>query len=69
MKRRDFLRRSGETADGLAGLSLMGQCGIQARRPNILLVMADDMGFSDAGCFGGEIDTPNLKRYTDIMNP
>ncbi len=29
-------------------------------KPNILLIMADDLGFSDLGCFGGEIDTPNL---------
>ena len=33
-----------------------------ARRPNIVLVMADDMGFSDLGCHGSEIDTPNLDR-------
>ncbi|MHC4540899.1 MAG: sulfatase-like hydrolase/transferase, partial [Planctomycetota bacterium] len=32
------------------------------RRPNIVLVMADDMGFSDAGCYGGEIHTPNIDR-------
>jgi arylsulfatase len=31
-------------------------------RPNIVLIMADDMGFSDIGCYGGEIDTPNLNR-------
>jgi arylsulfatase A-like enzyme len=30
--------------------------------PNILLIVADDMGWSDLGCFGGEIDTPNLDR-------
>jgi len=30
--------------------------------PNVLLIMADDMGFSDAGCYGGEIATPNLDR-------
>lgn len=32
------------------------------RRPNVVLVLADDMGFSDLGCFGGEIATPNLDR-------
>ena len=31
-----------------------------ADRPNILLIMSDDMGYSDIGCFGGEIETPNL---------
>jgi arylsulfatase len=29
-------------------------------KPNILLILADDLGFSDLGCFGGEIATPNL---------
>ena len=31
-------------------------------RPNILLILCDDMGFSDTGCYGGEIDTPNIDR-------
>lgn len=32
------------------------------KRPNILLIMADDLGYSDIGRFGGEIATPNLDR-------
>jgi arylsulfatase A-like enzyme len=31
-------------------------------KPNILFIVADDMGYSDAGCYGGEISTPNLDR-------
>jgi arylsulfatase A-like enzyme len=33
-----------------------------APRPNLLLIMADDMGFSDLSCYGGEIATPHLDR-------
>lgn len=31
-------------------------------RPNVVLILADDMGFSDIGCYGGEIGTPNVDR-------
>jgi len=34
----------------------------EAARPNIILIMADDMGYSDIGCFGSEIATPNIDR-------
>jgi arylsulfatase len=35
---------------------------VAARKPNVVVILADDMGFSDAGCYGGEIDTPNIDR-------
>lgn len=46
-------------------LLLLGSC-LQAAnandRPNILVILADDLGYSDLGCFGGEIQTPHLDR-------
>ncbi len=46
-----------------------------AKRPNIVVIMADDMGFSDLGCFGSEIPTPHLDalataglRFTQFYN-
>src|SRR3569623_201654 len=32
------------------------------KRPNIVLILNDDMGYSDIGCYGGEVETPNLDR-------
>lgn len=50
-------------------------CASEPDRPNVLIILADDMGFSDAGCYGGEILTPNLDalarnglRFTQFYN-
>jgi arylsulfatase len=51
MLRREFLST-------LAGAALSPAA--DTKRPNIVLIMADDMGFSDLGCYGSEIATPNL---------
>lgn len=72
----------------LASLAIfLSRCGVnekrndsdpkkkEDRRPNIVLIMADDLGFSDLGCYGGEINTPNLDklaanglRFTQFYN-
>jgi len=42
------------------GTSAQAQARAPAKRPNIVLILGDDLGFSDMGSFGGEIRTPNL---------
>ena len=37
----------------------------KGQRPNIVLILNDDMGFSDLGCYGGEINSPSLDRLAD----
>ncbi len=48
---------------------------LSADKPNVLIILADDLGYSDLGCYGGEIETPNLDalasnglRYTQFYN-
>src|SRR5258707_205184 len=54
------------TAAGLLGAFLVAPVAAQptnaGSRPNIIIILADDMGFSDLGCYGGEIHTPNVDR-------
>ena len=35
------------------------------KRPNVMLVLMDDMGYSDPGCYGGEVETPNIDRLAN----
>lgn len=68
MNRRNFLRTA---LAGTGGLAFGGMSSLARQekpldeRPNIVLIMADDMGYSDIGCYGGEIETPNLNRLAN----
>ena len=51
------------------------KAGVNQARPHIVLILADDLGFSDLGCYGGEIRTPRLDglaregaRYSEMYN-
>lgn len=48
----------------MVGISVAVQAKEQPSRPNIILILADDMGFSDIGCYWSEIQTPNLDRLS-----
>jgi len=58
--RRDLLRMGAAASAMPWACSPGSQTEGAAKRPNIIVTMADDMGFSDIGCYGGEINTPVL---------
>jgi arylsulfatase len=57
LDRRSFLAALG----GIAGSAALPAQGL---KPNFLVILADDLGFSDIGPYGGEIETPNLDRLS-----
>ena len=36
-----------------------------ARQPNVIIILADDLGYGDLGCYGGKIPTPHLYRMAE----
>jgi arylsulfatase A-like enzyme len=73
----DRLMTTHRFAATVALLALVAGSGAApaASRPNIVVILCDDMGFSDLGCYGGEIHTPNLDllaagglRFTQFYN-
>lgn len=57
----DVMRRFILSSAFAVALSLQSFAAASTR-PNIIVILADDMGFSDLGCYGGEIKTPNLDK-------
>jgi arylsulfatase len=45
--------------------SLASAAAVSSKKPNIIIIVADDMGYSDLGCYGSEIQTPNLDALAD----
>ena len=69
MTRRDFLKyvSVGASAAWATSGSVSGSAPDEdnSEKPNVILILVDDMGYSDLGCYGGEIETPNLDRLAD----
>ncbi len=52
--------RSGRWHAAVLGAAMLSSLAGAGLRPNFVVILADDMGFSDLGCYGGEIETPRL---------
>nr|WP_321412132.1 arylsulfatase [uncultured Carboxylicivirga sp.] len=51
----------------LIGIAILSACSEKQdqKRPNVILIMADDMGYSDIGCYGGDVQTPNIDKLAN----
>lgn len=88
MDRREFIRRASAGSAVLAGSSVLAGTSVfggltgctepsrdGAPHPNVVLIFSDDLGYSDIGCYGGELRTPNIDalgmgglRFTNFIN-
>ena len=80
LNRRNFLKAVGfyavaSSISGCVAAASRTSNRAHAGKPNIIVIMCDDMGYSDIGCYGGEIETPNLDklatnglRFTQFYN-
>lgn len=71
MDRRKFLESAAAGSLGLLGASGPSSAfgredpSQEADRPNILVILADDLGFADVGCYGAEVNTPHIDRLAE----
>jgi len=61
LTRRHFLKSIGISASAII-LPRLTKASDTIKRPNIVIIIGDDIGYSDFGCYGGEIETPNIDR-------
>ena len=67
LSRREFLRcAAGGTVGAIAGPALLSGCGggQSADKPNLVIVLCDDLGYGDLACYGHpKIETPSLDHF------